>query len=115
MSYNYFEIYPQSEDRKNKAPFYIEFLQFFKDDPITWKIYRRQYMHTPEELERLKEQSPKDFPWLEMCNEVHPWWLLDGTLQPEGTVPDKKWLLWFVDALNEKAEREATPPTRKLA
>jgi len=114
MSYHYFEIYPEYEDRNQKPPFFIEFLQFFKDSPITWKIYRRHFFHTPEELAKIKETSPDDFAMSLVCNEGHPWWLLDGKLQPDGTVPDKKWLLWFVDALNEKAEREATPPTRKL-
>ena len=106
MSYHYFEIYPSYEDRNQRPPFFIEFLQFFKDDPITWKIYKRSFIQPPTELAKLKELAPEDFPLLEMCNEGHPYWLLDGNLQPDGTVPDKKWLEWMVDALNEKAARE---------
>jgi hypothetical protein len=106
MSYHYFEIYPSSEDREDRTPYFIEFLQFFEKDPITWKLYLRHFFHTPEEMAKIKEKGPNEFLMASLSNEGHPWWLLDGKLQPDGTVPDKKWLLWMVDALNEKAHND---------
>lgn len=104
--YHYFEIYPKSEKGKDKELYFIEFLQFFDKDPITWKLYKRQFILPEDEIERLKQSAPNDWELLQiMGNEGHPWWLLDGTLQPDGTVPDKNWLLWMVDALNEKSKK----------
>lgn len=106
MSYHYFEIYPESKKgQSDRALYFIEFLQFFKEDPITWKLYKRQFIFPPEEYEKMKAESSKSSELFVFGNEGHPWWLLDGTLQPDGTVPDKQWLLWMVDALNEKVEK----------
>lgn len=111
MSYHYFEIYPKTETGEDKALYFIEFLQFFKDNPITWKLYKRSYIFSKEEYKKMVSEKPDDLATQLMGNEGHPWWLLDGTLQPNGTVPDKKWLLWMVDALNEKVQKELTTPT----
>lgn len=108
MSYHYFEIYPEHERNTDHPLYFIEFLQFFDKDPITWKLYKRQLHRSQSELEKLKVEDPKSYAIAFMCNEFHPWWLLDGELQPEGTVPDKKWLLWMVDALNEKVKKDLT-------
>jgi len=107
MSYHYFEIYPKSEcGQSDRELYFIEFTQFFKNDPIHWKLYKRQFILPPDEYERLKKETPENTGLLIMGNEGHPWWLLDGELQPDGTVPDKSWLLWMVDALNEKSSKE---------
>lgn len=106
MSYHLFEIYPVSDPGEDKLPFFIEFIQFSKGDSIRWKLYRRNYIFPKEEYEKMKAKNPNDWTLSMMSNEGHPYWILDGTLQPDGTVPDKKWLFWMVDALNDKAKQE---------
>jgi hypothetical protein len=106
--YHLFEIYPKSDDKLDRTPYFIEFLQFFEKDPITWKVYLRHFFYTPEETAKLKAESPNDF-WM-LSNEGHPWWLFDGVLHSDNGVPNKQMLMWMVDALNEKAKKDLTPP-----
>lgn len=67
-------------------------------------LFKRQWMYTEEQLAELKKKSAKDSPMLEMCNEVHPWNIFTATYGPEGSMPDRKWVEFMVDALNAAAQ-----------
>ena len=96
MSY----IYPS----EGKLPFYVEFGRGDRKGEFT--IFRRQFMYIEEQLAEWEKKSPKDIFMLRMTNEVHPWNIFTTNYGPDGCVPDRKWVEWMVDALNEHAERE---------
>jgi hypothetical protein len=96
MSY----IYPI----EGKQPFYVEFER--GDHKGEFTIFRRQFFYTEVQLAEFKVKNPEDFPMLAMCNEVHPWNLFTATYGADGCIPDRKWIEWMVDALNDKAEKE---------
>jgi hypothetical protein len=58
-------------------------------------------------LEELRKTStPEEFLWVKMTNEVHPWNLFTSDHAHDGGVPNKAFIKWMVDAMNEKAELE---------
>jgi hypothetical protein len=93
-------IYP----KEGKQPFYVEFERGDKKGEFT--IFRRQFMYTEEQLAGMEKDCPKDIFMLRMTNEVHPWNIFTAGYGPDGCVPDRKWIEWMVDALNEKAQKE---------
>jgi len=96
MSY----IYPS----EGKLPFYVEFERGDRKGEFT--IFRRQFMYTEKQLAEWEKKSPKDIFMLRMTNEVHPWNIFTANYGLDGCVPDRKWVEWMVDALNEKIERQ---------
>ena len=93
------EIYPEEDD----ALFYVEFIQW-EGSPLNhnkrWTLFQRQYMYPPEEWAKM-EHGILD------SNEVHPWNLGEGTVNEREHAMDmntKKFLMFMVDALNEKAK-----------
>lgn len=90
-----YEFYP-SLDKEDKNPYYAEFHHWAKDN-ITFTIFRRQFFCS-------KEQRLGDTLILGSW-EFHPWNLFEGSCN-DGCVPDREWIKWLVDALNEKSERE---------
>ena len=40
------------------------------------------------------------------CPEGHPYSVLEGEVYRDGAVPDRSWLHYMVDALNEKSYNE---------
>ena len=95
-------IYPVC-DKGQKPLYYVEFNRGGKEREFT--IFRRQFMYTEEQLAEWEKKSPKDIFMLRMTNEVHPWNLFTATYGPDNCVPDKAWVKWMVDALNEKVEK----------
>lgn len=95
-------IYPNTNDKN--APYYVEFERGGVKQEFT--IFRRQWLHTEEELDELDKKSPNDSVWARMCNEVHPWNIFTSTYGPDGCVPDQLWVQWMVDALNNQHRAE---------
>lgn len=87
--------YPELDDA---GLFYVEFERGEVKGEFT--LFQRQFMYSPQELDRLKKEDPQHAPFREMCNEVHPWNLFTATYGPDGCMPDRKWIEWMVDALN---------------
>jgi hypothetical protein len=98
MSY---ETYPPNISASSDEPLYfIEFHDWQDGSDIIWKLYKRQFLYSKEEFENMISKAPSEYSLL--CREGHPWSLLEDKLLDEGCVPNKKWLCWMVDALNEK-------------
>jgi len=87
-------IYPENE----KSLYYVEFERGDRKGEFT--VFKRQWMHTEEEMAELEKKCPKDFPWLAMSNEVHPWNIFTSNYGPPGCMPDESWVRWMVDCLN---------------
>jgi len=103
MSYEE-KYYPVSEVGQ-KPPFYVEFDRGDRKGEFT--LFRRQFMHSEEELKELEAKSPNTkSKWLRISNEVHPWNIFTAGYGPDGTMPDRKWVEWMVDALNDAAEAD---------
>ena len=102
MSYEE-KYYPKSESGQ-KPPFYVEFERGDRKGEFT--LFRRQFFHTEEELVELEKKS-EDAKWLRMTNEVHPWNIFTAEHGPDGCVPDRKWVEWMVDALNNQVNVDA--------
>lgn len=43
---------------------------------------------------------------MELGNECHPWNIFTATYGPDGSMPDKKWVCWMVDALNKQSQTD---------
>lgn len=99
-------IYPKC-GKSQKPLYYVEFDRGVKKGTFT--IFRRQFIHSEAELTEMEKKDPKNIFMLRMCNEGHPWNLFTAEHAPEGRVPDRKWIEWMVDALNEKVAREPVP------
>ena len=96
-----YHIYPE-HGVGQKPLYYVEFDR--GDHKGKFTLFRRQFMHSESELVALEKQSP-DAQWLRMCNEVHPWNIYTANYGPDGSVPDRKWVEWMVDALNNELDR----------
>ena len=99
--YENMSYYPE----EGKLPFYVEFERGGHKNEFT--LFRRQFIHSDEQMELFEKETLNIFPLVKMCNEGHPWNLFTSDHGPDGCVPDRKWICWMVDALNEKAERSA--------
>jgi hypothetical protein len=96
-------IYP-SKDRGQSRPHYVEFNR--ADRPNEFTIFRRQFLKSDAELDAMIKKHQGDYPNFVFGNEVHPWNIFTSTFGPDGCVPDKAWVCWMVDALNDKWEAE---------
>jgi hypothetical protein len=92
--------YPENE----KSLYYVEFGRGGQEYEFT--IFRRHFMYSEKELNNLKEKNPDHTLYLEITNEVHPWNIFTSDFGHDGCVPDRAWVCWMVDALNEKAKNE---------
>ena len=90
-------FYPTND----KSLFYVEFNR--GDRPLEFTLFQRSYIHSPEKWEEIKKMD--GFIDGFMSNEGHPYQLFTGTYGPDGCNPDAAWVMWMVDALNEKAKR----------
>ena len=95
-----YETYPEKLSSNEDTPlYYIEFHNWENGTPITWKLYKRQFICSREEwLEKYKDINISGL----MCREGHPWALLEDELLQDHCIPNKQWLKFMVDALNEK-------------
>lgn len=89
--------YPEND----KTLYYVEFNRGGRPGEFT--VFRRNYIRSDEEYQRLKNASESCI--LLMTNEGHPYNILTATYGPDGCVPDKSWIKWMVDALNEKSQK----------
>ena len=103
-------IYPTTDNRK--ALYYVEFNRGDKEGEFT--IFRRQWMHSEAELAEMEKKSPADSQLLRLCNEVHPWNIFTAEYGPDGCVPDKTWVQWMVDALNNQFDADLKALTAEL-
>lgn len=92
---------PSCYPSEGKLLFYVEFNRGGRANEFT--LFKRHFFHTEEELAKLKSENPNDFFWI--SNEGHPWNIFTATYGPDGSMPDKKFICWMVDAMNEKAKQ----------
>ena len=93
-----YELYPKDISRDSDLPsYYIEFLDLENDSPLRWKLYRRYFLYSVDEW---KEIMGGEFTLA--SREGHPYVLLEGELHGTNCIPNKKWIMYMVDALNEK-------------
>lgn len=89
--------YPEED----KELYYVEFNRGGR--PFEFTLFKRNYIRSPEEWEKI--QKTDGFVEGFMSNEGHPYQLFTGTYGKDGCIPDKKWVMWMVDALNEQVKR----------
>lgn len=92
--------YPENED----ALYYVEFERGGHKGEFT--IFKRQWFHSQEQLEKLKIENPDGFAMAMMTNEGHPWNIFTATYGPLGSMPDERWVRFMVDALNREVKQE---------
>lgn len=98
--------YPKHERGDQTSPYYVEFNRGGRPNEFT--LFQRHFFYTIKQLAEMKANSDRDFAMLEMCNEVHPWNIYTAEFGPDGCMPDKQWVCWMVDALNEKYNAQAS-------
>lgn len=92
-----FSCYPKTGD----GLYYVEFNR--GNIPFEFTLFKRSYIHSSDMWDEIQKSSYfiKGF----MSNEGHPYQLFTGTYRKDGCIPDKKWVMWMVDALNEQVKR----------
>lgn len=96
--------YPEYEFGKPGPLYYVEFDRGSQTNTFT--LFKRQFIIPPDEWDAMKKVSDMDdFAVRLMSNEGHPWNIMTDKYGPDGCMPDKHWVMWMVDALNEKCER----------
>jgi hypothetical protein len=100
-----YEWYPEIKDRNSDHPAYrLEFHQW-EDEPETWKLEMRGFIYSKQSWDEMMENKSEDsFFGTIVGREGHPYTLFDGIVT-EG-IPNKQWLMWMVDAVNEKALKD---------
>ena len=98
-----YEWYPEIKDRNSDHPAYrLEFHQW-EGRSETWKLERRNFIYSSKDWNELLKSSNS----LSICSrEGHPYILLEGEVVCEESIPNKEWLKWMVDALNEKTYKD---------
>lgn len=91
--------YPEEEKNKRSRPHYVEFNR--GDRPNEFTIFRRQWLFS--EMEMKVSDNPI---YALNGGEVHPWNIFTSEFGPDGCVPDKAWVCWMVDALNDRWDAE---------
>jgi len=100
-----FEIYPD-ETIGNRALYFIEFKRWSDKDPLTWQLFKRNYMYSEEEWKFMLEKMPEKIPWL--SRECHPWNLGEGVVIENENVMNmntKSFLKFLADSLNKNSEQ----------
>lgn len=95
MSSNY---YPSTEN--DNSLYYVEFERGDRKNEFT--LFKRQWFHIETVLIGLDGTPIIDMEKSRMTDEAHPWNIFTATYGPEGTMPDRKWVEWMVDALNKQ-------------
>jgi hypothetical protein len=102
-------IHSQPSVETYKSSFYPEetgglyYVEFDRGGmPCEFTLFKRNYIYSPEEWEDIKKKD--GFIESIMLNEGHPYQLFTGIYGEDGCIPDKKWVMWMVDALNEKVK-----------
>lgn len=100
------EYYPNFKQNSFEPLYYVEFNRGGKPNEFT--LFKRHWFNSQSELNRLELDAPADgsFELLKMCNEVHPYNLFTASFGPDGCSPDKNWVKFMVDALNEKVQNK---------
>jgi hypothetical protein len=94
-------------DKGNKTLYYVEFGRGGKDSEFT--VFKRQWLHTDDELEAIKAKDPKRYERIIMFNEVHPWNIFTAEYGAPGSMPDEAWVKFMVDSLNAAVEKSKGP------
>lgn len=97
----------------HSAIYYVEFGRGGKGNEFT--LFKRHFIRSKEEIEKIKKECPECFTSNLMleCNEGHPYNIFTANYGPEGCVPDRKWVCWMVDCLNDKLIEEEKEQKRK--
>lgn len=99
------KIYPNFKHGDYDSPrYYVEFNRGGQDWEFT--IFLRSFIIDKDEWEKLKRKDPNDFAVVCGSNEGHPWNIFTAEYGKDGCIPDKSWVKWMIDALNEKLDRE---------
>lgn len=86
------KYYPQGDESFDR-PFQVEFDRGNVKGEFT--LFRSQFFRDPATIEE------KDV-WAKISNRCHPWNIFTGQYGMDGCIPDKAWVCWMVDALNDK-------------
>lgn len=92
-------IYPTTD-----GDYYVEFDRGGRGNEFT--LFKRHFIRSKEEVEKLQKECPECFPLIQISREGHPWNLFTGQYGPYGCVPDKGWVCWMVNALNNQLEQD---------
>jgi len=88
--------YPENDD----TLYYIEYVKY-EGKPKTWKLFRRNYMYSPEVWASMKHSA-----WDR--NEVHPYNLGGGNVSENENAIDLNtpaFLTFMVDSLNKNSQQ----------
>lgn len=80
----------------------------------SWKIYKRNFLYSKEEWEE-QTKSMAPFQKSILNREVHPYVMLEGSLNSEDVFPNKDWIKWMVDAFNIKVLKDSNVEKQKTS
>lgn len=90
------------ENTTDKQLYYVEFDRGVEKSTFT--LFKRQFIMPKKQWDEMmgKSAGASDFDSSLMSNEGHPWNIMTDKYGTDGCMPDKAWVCWMVDALNEK-------------
>ena len=106
MSYFYREIYPCYNKDDEKIIYYLEFLQFNKNDKLRWILFRRNFLMSKKEFDEIYQEFDKMNRSL-MSREGHSWNYGEGIVNLNKHAYDlntMEFLKFMVDSLNKNIE-----------
>ena len=108
MSYFYREIYPSFNKGDDKTLYYLEFLQFDKNDKLRWILFKRNVLMSEEKFDKLYGEFDKINKSL-MSREGHPWNYGEGIVNLNKYAYDLntvEFLKFMVDSLNKNIKEK---------
>lgn len=99
------KIYPNFEygNYDDGISYYVEFDRGNRGGEFT--LFQRSFIHSKEMYAQIMSMASENEKfWLKQSAEGHPYNLFTGTYGCDSCYPNKEWVKWMVDALNEKTK-----------
>lgn len=111
MSY---ETYPKQLHQGEDHPLYfIEYYDREDGSKVTWTLFKKNFICSKAEWDmETSNYSRQSLSF--MSREGHPYNLFGDEVLPDQCIPNRKWLEWMVDALNEKVLNDLRPRSSTL-
>jgi hypothetical protein len=101
-----YETYPEYKYGEEYPLYIIEFTDWENGKPLRWKLCKRSFVCSKGVWDMETSNCNPDMLKI-MSREGHPLSLLEDEVLPDHCIPNRKWLEWMVDALNEKVLKAA--------
>lgn len=100
------DLYKKLENPQWHPLYSVEFHRWKKGEPMHWRLFKKNFIYTPEQWDKMMLENIEDPARILMSPEGHPYQLANGTVNEHPNViclETKEFLKYLVDALNAKS------------